>query len=151
MGTGGDAGAERLAEGLKNNSSLTSLDFSDNKVGAAGAGWLVEAFTTNSTLTTLDLTDNKMGEDGAGRLAEALATNSSLTRVYFDWDWDTRRLVDAHLNRNKGNLEKKSALLFVMLLPSLSLDGDEKPEEASLSLVSIAVEDQLPSSKRQRM
>ena len=27
-----------------------------------------------------------------------------------------RHLVDAHLDRNKGNLEKKSALLFVMVL-----------------------------------
>ena len=77
-------------------------------------------------------------------MAEALAINSSLTQVHFDCDWNSKRLVDAHLDRNKGNLEKKSASLFFMLLPYLLLqDEDELSEEATRSL---AVEDQLTIS-----
>ena len=107
--------------------------------------------TTNSTLTTLDLNDNQAGNEGARRLAEALATNSSLTELIFDWALKTEILVNAHLGRNKANLEKKSASLFFMLLPSLSLDDDELSEEAMLSHdTSIAAVDQPPSSKRQR-
>ena len=68
-----------------------------------------------------------------------------------NWELNTRDLVDAHLDRNKSNLKKKSASLFLLLLPSLTLDDDELSEQATISLdISIAVEDELLSSKRQR-
>src|SRR3989338_1454475 len=144
MGTRWDEGAGRLAEVLAINSTLTSLDLRYNEVGAAGAGRLAEALTTNSTLTTLDLRYNQVTDEGGRRLADALVANSSLTAIYFDSDLNTRCLVDAHLDRNKGNLEKKSASLFLMLLPSISLDGQELSEKTALTLdVSI---DQSPSS-----
>ena len=114
-----------MAEALAANSALTSLDLSFNQVGDEGAGRLAEALATNSTLSTLDLRHIQARDEGAMRLAEALVINSSLTEVKFDWDSNTRRLVDAHLDRNKGNLKKKSASLFFMLMPSLSFDGDE--------------------------
>ena len=104
------------------------MDISYNQVGDEGAGRLAEALATNSALTTLYLSENKVGAAGAAKLAEALATNCSLTQVNFDWDLNTRRLVDSHLDRNKGNLERKSASLFFMLVPSLSLDSDEPSE-----------------------
>ena len=86
---------------------------------------------------------------GAGWLAEALTINSSLTRVYFFWDLNTRCLINAHLDRNKGNLEKKSALLFLMLLNLL--DGEEHFSSASFSLdVFIAVEDHHHQSNTRR-
>ena len=75
-----------------------------------------------------------MGDEGAGWLAEALASNSSLTEVILGWHSYTRSLVGAHLDRNKGNLEKKSTSLFLMLLPSLSLDDAELSEKTILSL-----------------
>ena len=121
----GDEGAGRLGEAIATNSTLTTLLLSDNQVGDEGAGRLAEALATNSTLTTLNLCINGVGDEGAGRLIEALATNSSLTAAYFKLDRNTRYLLDAHLDRNKGNLEKKSASLFFMLLPSLSLNNDE--------------------------
>ena len=99
---------------------------------------LLKLSGNDATLTTLDL--GKKEVKGAGRLADLLA-NSSL--VYFKLDLNTRRLVDSRLN----NLQKKSASLFSMMLPSLSLD--DEPFELSLD-ESIACEDQSPSSKRQR-
>ena len=82
--------------------------------------------STNSTLTTLELSGNEVENEGAGRLAEALATNYTLTEFHFDCDTKTSRLAVAYLNRNKFNLEKKSAMLFVMLLPLLSLDVEDQ-------------------------
>ena len=80
-------------------------------------------------------------------MADALSTNSGLTEVNLHWDRNTRRLVDAYLDRNKGNLEKKAASLFFMLLPLLSLNGDELSEKATPSFdISIAVEDHEPPS-----
>ena len=124
----GDEGAARLAEALAINSTLTTLDLYKNQVGDEGAGRLAVALATNSSLTTLDLWNNEVGDEAVGRLAEALATNSSLTQVHFDSDMNTRLLADAHLDRNKDNLEKKSASLCFMLLPSLSLGGVEPSE-----------------------
>ena len=143
----GAAGAGRLADALASNSTLTTLDFEGNEVGDEGA----EALVINSTLTTLNLYGNDVGGEGAGRLAKAVASNFTLTQLHFNWAPNTRRLVDAYLNRNKDNLERKSASLFFMLLLSLSLDDEVLSEKPTISLdVSIAVEDQSPSSKRQR-
>ena len=124
----GGEGAGRLAEALVINSTLITLDLSSNQVGDEGAARLAEALAINSSLTTLDLWNNEVGDEAVGRLAEALATNSSLTQVHFDSDMNTRLLADAHLDRNKDNLEKKSASLCFMLLPSLSLGGVEPSE-----------------------
>ena len=147
----GNDGAGQLAGALATNFALSTLDLISNQVGDEGAARLAEALAINSTLTTLGLCYNHVGAAGAARLAEALATNSSLTQVHLNWEPKTRRLVDAHLDRNKANLEKKSASLFVMLLPSLSLNNDESSDEAALFLdVSIAGEDQSPSSKREQ-
>ena len=93
-----------------------------------------------------------MGDEAKMRLAAALAINSTLTEFHFDCNKNIRHLVDAHLDRNIGILEKKSASLFFMLLPSLSLDDEEHSQEATLSLnVSTAVGDQSSSSKQQRL
>ena len=101
-----------MAEALSINSTLSTLYLSGNEVWDEGAVRLAEALTTNSTLTTLNLIANKFGDEGAKRLAEALAINSSLTQLQMNCDLNTRRLVDAHLDRNKANQVKKSASLF---------------------------------------
>jgi hypothetical protein len=75
----GSDGAKALAEALKTNSTLTTLDLQRSSIGDDGAKALAEALKTNSTLTTLDLSWNSIGSDGAKALAEALKTNSTLT------------------------------------------------------------------------
>jgi hypothetical protein len=74
----GSDGAKALAEALKTNSALTTLDLRANSIGDDGAKALAEALKTNSTLTTLDLWENSIGDDGAKALAEALKTNPAL-------------------------------------------------------------------------
>ncbi|KAF9933676.1 hypothetical protein BGZ67_004171 [Mortierella alpina] len=70
-----------LAETLKTNSTLTTLDLRSNAIGDSGAKALGEALKTNSTLTTLDLTNNSIGDDGAKALGKALKTNSTLATL----------------------------------------------------------------------
>ncbi|KAF9569199.1 hypothetical protein EC968_002670 [Mortierella alpina] len=72
-------GAQALAEALKTNSALTSLNLYNSWIGSDGATALAEVLKTNSALTSLNLYSNAIGDDGAKALAEALTTNSALT------------------------------------------------------------------------
>ncbi|KAF9112498.1 hypothetical protein BGX30_007266, partial [Mortierella sp. GBA39] len=59
-----------LAEALKTNSTLTTMDLQYNSIGLDGAKALAEALRTNSTLTTLKLYGNSIGSDGAMALSK---------------------------------------------------------------------------------
>ncbi|KAG9067324.1 hypothetical protein KI688_012107 [Linnemannia hyalina] len=74
----GDNGAKTLAETLRTNSTLTTLNLGGNSIESDGAKALAEALKNNSTLTTLDLGGNSIESDGANALAKALKTNSTL-------------------------------------------------------------------------
>ncbi|KAG0247101.1 hypothetical protein BG011_002002, partial [Mortierella polycephala] len=76
-----------LADTLKTNSTLITLNLDSNLIGFSwfgdnGALALSEALKTNSTLITLRLSDNSIGSNGALALSEALKTNSTLTTLY---------------------------------------------------------------------
>ncbi|KAG0375297.1 hypothetical protein BGX24_009306, partial [Mortierella sp. AD032] len=77
----GDNGAKALAEALKTNSALITLDLKGNSIGDDGAQALSEALKANLTLTTLDLKVNSIRDSGAQALAEALKANSTLTTL----------------------------------------------------------------------
>ncbi|KAF9176831.1 hypothetical protein BGZ50_009617 [Haplosporangium sp. Z 11] len=77
----GDNGAQALSEAIKTNSTLITLKLWNNKIGDNGAQALSEALKANSTLATLDLISNSIGEDGAQTLSEALKTNSTLATL----------------------------------------------------------------------
>ncbi|KAK5809251.1 hypothetical protein F5H01DRAFT_394807 [Linnemannia elongata] len=74
-------GAKALAEALKTNKALTTLNLRLNSIGSYGAMALAEALKTNKTLTTLNLVGNSIGSDGAKALAEALKTSKNLTTL----------------------------------------------------------------------
>ncbi|KAF9176809.1 hypothetical protein BGZ51_009621 [Haplosporangium sp. Z 767] len=80
----GDNGAQALSEALKANSTLTILSLERNSIESNGAQALSEALKANSTLTTLDLGCNSIGDNGAQALSEALRTNSTLTTLSLD-------------------------------------------------------------------
>ena len=77
----GDEGSRALAEALKTNGALTTLDLMGNSIGDEGARALAEALKTNGALTTLNLQGNSIGTEGARALAEALKTNGALTEL----------------------------------------------------------------------
>ncbi|KAG0042607.1 hypothetical protein BGZ83_000255 [Gryganskiella cystojenkinii] len=77
----GESGAQALGEALKTNTFLTSLSLGRNSIGDSGAQSLGEALKTNATLTTLDLRLNSIGDIGAQALGEGLKTNTTLTSL----------------------------------------------------------------------
>ena len=74
----GDAGATQLAECLRFNKTRSSLLLLDNKIGDAGAAQLAGCLRTTTTLTNLVLSRNRIGNAGAIQLAESLRLNATL-------------------------------------------------------------------------
>ncbi|KAF9561018.1 hypothetical protein EC968_005942 [Mortierella alpina] len=76
----GDNGTQALAAALATNSTVTSLDLQANFITDFGAQALSKALEGNSTLTTMNLQANFVGDNGAWVLSEALKTNSALRK-----------------------------------------------------------------------
>ena len=77
----GDAGASSLSQALTENSSLITLNLNGNSIGHAGASSLSQALTANCSLSTINLSRNLLGDAGASSLSLALTSNSSLSTL----------------------------------------------------------------------
>ena len=80
-----DAGVKSLSEALKVNTGLTTLKLSWSKISTTGTESLFEALKDNTTLTTLDLSHSKVDPAGAKFLPEALKVNTCLTTLKLRW------------------------------------------------------------------
>jgi Ran GTPase-activating protein (RanGAP) involved in mRNA processing and transport len=78
--------AKDLAKALETNASLTSISLNYNDIGDAGAKDLAKALETNASLTSINLKGNQIGAAGAKDLAKALATNASLTSISLNYN-----------------------------------------------------------------
>ena len=76
-----DEGATHIAVLLRENTTITSVDLSDNVVEADGARQLSEALRSNASITSLVLRANSIGESGAQALADMLLVNTTLTEL----------------------------------------------------------------------
>ncbi|KAL7480870.1 hypothetical protein ACHAW6_006537 [Cyclotella cf. meneghiniana] len=77
----GSEGARNLAEALKVNEILQRINLQRNLIGIAGARKLVEALKVNQTLQKIDLSKNLIGSEGAEKLVEALKGNQTLQEI----------------------------------------------------------------------
>ena len=77
----GDIGAVAIAEALKNNNALISLDLDGNNIGDIGAVALAEALKGNTGLTALGLEYNNIGTTGAVTLWTAFKASTVLTTL----------------------------------------------------------------------
>lgn len=78
-----------LADRLKTNKQVTSVDLSSNEaIGNKGASALAEALKVNTTLEQLDLSSCGIGGLGAKALAEALCSNTSLMSLNLEFNDD---------------------------------------------------------------
>ena len=57
-----DAGTEQIAEALKTNTTLTTLDLNNTPISDRGAIAISNALKTNNTLKTLDLSDTQVSD-----------------------------------------------------------------------------------------
>ena len=78
--------AKLLADALRVNGSMTSLDISNNQMGDEGVKPICEALKQNTTLKVLDLnarnvSGGEIGPQGAKYLADMLGVNASVTCV----------------------------------------------------------------------
>ena len=77
----GAEGATQLAEGLRAHTGLTSLNLYMNEIGDAGATQLAASLLANTTLNSLNLGFNNIEAEGATRLVECLRASSSITSL----------------------------------------------------------------------
>ncbi|CAF1340674.1 unnamed protein product [Adineta steineri] len=68
-----------LAEVLENKTALTTLDLSENNIEGDGVQHLIDLFV--QTITTLDLGSNKIKDEGARYLGVALRDNTTLNEL----------------------------------------------------------------------
>ena len=85
---------------LEKNSTVTSIDLSNNKIGDEGVATLAAALEKNSTLTSIILGCNNIGNVGAAHLAAALEKNYALEVLYLFCPVEMRDLVEKLLVRN---------------------------------------------------
>ena len=71
-----------IARLLEENTTLTTLDLSDNDLTAKAGAAIARALKRNRTLTTLDLSDNDLlMAEGGKAIASALHSNTTLTSL----------------------------------------------------------------------
>ncbi|CAF1118922.1 unnamed protein product [Adineta steineri] len=73
--------AQHLADALKNNTTLITLNLNYNKIGDKGAQYLADSLRNNTTFTTLTLSYNQLGPIGAQYVADSLTNNTTLVQL----------------------------------------------------------------------
>ncbi|KAG0362768.1 hypothetical protein BGX24_005067, partial [Mortierella sp. AD032] len=116
---------EPLAEALKTNSTLTTLDLQFNKIGPHEVQAMAEALRTNSTMITLHLGNNSIGENGAQYLSAALKTNSTLITL----------ILNHNSLGDDGAQALGEALKTNMTLTTLGLQGNSIGDNGVQGLV----------------
>eukprot|EP00747_Dinoflagellata_sp_TGD_P170661 gnl/TRDRNA2_/TRDRNA2_202792_c0_seq1.p1 gnl/TRDRNA2_/TRDRNA2_202792_c0~~gnl/TRDRNA2_/TRDRNA2_202792_c0_seq1.p1 ORF type:complete len:239 (+),score=41.79 gnl/TRDRNA2_/TRDRNA2_202792_c0_seq1:169-885(+) len=111
----GTPGAERIAVPLKDNTSLTTLNLSRNNIRDKGAESIAAALEHNSSVQTLDLSWNGISGPGAERIAAALELNKSVTTLNLSWN-----RISAH-----GANLIAAALEFNNTVTTLDVSGNE--------------------------
>eukprot|EP01012_Entosiphon_sulcatum_P049455 TRINITY_DN68078_c0_g1_i1.p1 TRINITY_DN68078_c0_g1~~TRINITY_DN68078_c0_g1_i1.p1 ORF type:complete len:352 (-),score=104.51 TRINITY_DN68078_c0_g1_i1:46-1101(-) len=77
----GDDGVMVIAEFLKRDQRLRTLELLNNSISAKGCTFLGRMLTQNDTLTNLMLDHNDLGDDGIAALGEGLKWNSSVAHL----------------------------------------------------------------------
>ncbi|HEY9608255.1 hypothetical protein, partial [Allocoleopsis sp.] len=78
-----EIGVASLARALTDNQSVTGLWLKRNPIGTAGAYHIAQMLRHNRTIRTLDLVSTQMGEDGLAAILDALIhTNRTVERLY---------------------------------------------------------------------
>jgi hypothetical protein len=70
-----------LAETLRLNTTLSTLDLENNGLGEGGRQSLAETMSLNTTLTVINLLSDHLREGGGRTLAETLLLNTFVTSL----------------------------------------------------------------------
>jgi len=72
------SGVSALCDALKSNLTIGHLDMRNNRINNVGAKYIGQMLTSNTTISHLDLSWNDLGVDGGIALLDGLKHNSSL-------------------------------------------------------------------------
>ena len=111
-----DEDCKGIAEVIRHNTALTTLDLGDNYIGDTGASAIAVALPFNGVMTVLWLGGNKIGDAGAVSLVEGLKHNGALQVLVLNHNQIGN---EGAIAIGKG-LESNSKLLSLFLNTSLS-------------------------------
>ncbi|CAF1278696.1 unnamed protein product [Rotaria sordida] len=86
-----DNGTDHIADVLRNNTTLTTLKLHSFYTAALQIQHLADTLRNNTTLTTLTLSNNDINEHGAKQLSDALRNNTTLTTLDLSFNLLERR------------------------------------------------------------
>jgi Ran GTPase-activating protein (RanGAP) involved in mRNA processing and transport len=117
-------GVKEVAEALKVNKTLRSVDLSRNQIGVGAAKAIANALKVNKTLRSVDLSRNQLGVGAAKAIANALKENTSLQSIY--------------LYGNKIGVDGAKAIAEALkdntCLQSMDLDKNEIGNEGAMAI-----------------
>jgi Ran GTPase-activating protein (RanGAP) involved in mRNA processing and transport len=90
----GDAGAEAVAFVLKSNRSITKVDLANNEITSNGGCSIALALANNSTVTEVNLANNRLCDIAAGEFAQMLLTNNSIIFLNLELNQIPNTLMD---------------------------------------------------------
>ena len=77
----GDEGAKFIAEAMRVNASLTSIDVGYNDINQAAALELLAVLKGKKSMVSIGMARCKLGVEGAKQMAELVSVSASLTQV----------------------------------------------------------------------
>jgi len=135
------SGIAAIAAAIKSG-SVTSADFSDNRLGPRGAAELVRAGAFQGCLAKVDLSGNRLGRGGCEAIAGAIAGSNSLTSVSL-----TRSELNADAARTLKEALTGSHILQELTLlrnafdVATALELAEASKQHEISLCGLAADD----------
>ena len=124
----GDAGAVKVADTLRDNSTMLRMLLAGNSIGAEGAATLADALHSNAALKMLHLDCNQVGDAGAARFSDALRVNSTLTALHLAHN----KIGDSGVAQLANALRTNVTLEGIFL--SVNLIGDEGAAQLACAL-----------------
>ena len=77
----GNEGASILAEALRTNNTLHTINLSGNQIKDEGAESIAQALRENNTIRTINLDGNEIGNEGATSFSKTLLVNNSIDTI----------------------------------------------------------------------
>jgi Leucine Rich repeat len=80
----GDEGVRYVSDAIKHNTSMEWIYLSNNNIGAEGARYVSDAIKHNTSITMIYLGFNNIGDEGARYVSDAIKHNTSITHIWLN-------------------------------------------------------------------
>jgi hypothetical protein len=114
-----DEALKWIADVIKENSTLLTINISNDYIGDKGGKYFAEAIKVNYTLQTIFLMNGSIGDEGAKCIAEALKENHTLQRIFLDDNYIGKKLdsqISDLLRENRLRMERYKESNFLKFI-----------------------------------